>query len=319
MDQNVSEAEALRFKEDRDARIAQIREDMGQSQAQDEAATEVEEESPEAESDNVEIQETVSEDTESEEAEEGTETREESAATKPFSSLTRELNSIRTQKREAEARAEAAEAGKTAWEAERTRLIEENASLKKNAPPPEPFIEYAKSRGIADPKEVKELYDVFKTQLDSELGSKLAVIDQKIATFEHAEQERTQSSAWDESMRKFDAEWSEFLPSIEAEYKPDSAKLQEVYDLVADLSHSEKYHDKDLDYVLYKESEQIEGILGSRKRRTFLPVRGGIKETAERGKSTYGSEHERIMALRSEQKQKINSADGFDKIKDDRI
>lgn len=314
MNQNVTEAEALKFKADRDERLAKIREDMGQAPAQDEAAAaEAEEESPEVEAEEEPAQETETE-VESTETEE--EPQEESQAQQPFSSLTRELNTIRTQKRELEAQRES---DKAAWEAEKARLVEENTTFKKNAPPPQPFVEYAKTKGINDPKDVKELYDVFKNQFDQDYGTKLSAIDEKIATFEKTEAERTEAAAYDNSMRHFDSEWSVIVPVIESEYKPTSEQMQQAYDLVAELAHTEKYHDKDLDYVVYKEAAQIEDILGGRKRRTFLPARGGAARESGDRQPVYGSEHERIMALRREQKSKINSNDGFERVKEDRI
>lgn len=298
----------------RDEKLAMVRQQM------DEASADIKEiDAPEAE---VETETEDTPDTETEQPEEETETEVEEEADsgeeKPQtrdSSLTRELNKIRSQKREAERLREEADAERQVerqtWEAEKARLVEENKKLQANVPPPQPFVEYAKSKGINDPKDVKELYDTFKLQLDVDYGSKLAAIDEKIQTFEKKETERAELTAWDDSMRHFDGEFQKILPSLEADYKPSSEQLSQVYDLLADVAHDQKYADKDLDYVLYKEAEKFEAILGSRKRKGFIsrsaPQRAGLAD-----KETLNDEHSRIMALRKEQQSKKTKGDGFD-------
>lgn len=309
-----TEAEALQFKKEHDDRVAKIREDMGYKKAEVEATvveTEVETPVEETEIEEVETPEEEVETTEEieEEADE-TETTPESQ--NRDKSVFRQLNEIRSQKRTIEAE-------KAKVLEDYNKVLEENKTLKANQPPPQPFVDFAKSKGIQDPKDVKEMYDLFRSELDKDFGSKITALDEKIKQFDQKESERAEEGAYNDSMAKLSGEWAEVLPIIESEYKPSSTQVEQAFTLMADLAHEAKYHDKELDYILFKESPKFEEIFGARRRRTMFPSKG--RATASEGKQPLRRDgsHESIMALRKEQQAKMHGADGFDVVENGEI
>lgn len=311
MEENrVSEEEAAQFQKDHDERVEKAREGMGYKKQSEKVETEVEETEEEAPEVEIESEDPTEEVEESEEVE----TKEEDLEEEPQNrdkSVFRQLNEIRSQKR--------------ALESERQQLLDEQKklkdevdALKKNLPPPQPFLDFAKSKGINDAKDVKEMYDLFKGQLDQDIGSKLDALNAKIESFETKEVERTEQNAYNESMSKLSGEWKEVLPVIESEYKPNSEQMEKAFELMADLAHEQKYADKELDYILFKEQEKFEEIFGARKRKTLFPARGRASGESKQPTRRDGS-HESIMALKKEMDAKKMSSDTFDIIENSRI
>lgn len=300
-----TEAEALEFKAEHDARVEAAREGMGYKAKEKAAVEETEIETPEVETESEEVETSEEEEeTEEENEDEDLDDTETELDSQPRDkSVFRQLNEIRSQKR-------AAEAEKATALEELAKLREENATLKKNQPPPDAFIDYAKKQGIENPADVKEMYDLFKAQLDQDLGSKIDALDKEIQTFRDAEVQRAEQGAYQESMGKLTDEWSEVTPVIESEYKPNSTQMDEAFSLMADLAHTQKYVDKDLDYILFKEAAQFEQIFGARKRTGMLSARGRASSEGRAPVKRDGS-HESIMALMREQKAKMSAGDGF--------
>ena len=302
---DISEQDAVKFRAQQDERVKAAREGMGYEAEAPAEQEEAPEEEPTTETDDTAQ---VEDEPEEENQEESDDTEENTDPQNRDKSVFRQLNEIRSQKRQAEAE-------KAKVLEEYNKLLEENKSLKANQPPPQPFVDFAKRQGISDPKQVVEMYDLFKSNMEADFGTKISALDEKLKSFEEKENERAESNAYNESMSKLTDEWKEVLPVIEDEYKPNAQQMDEVFSLMADLAHSEKYHDKELDYILFKEASQFEQILGSRKRRTMFSARG--RNTGEsvprRGDE---SDHERIMRLRKEMKDKINAGDGFDAVKE---
>lgn len=301
----VSIEEARQLQKDQDARVAAAREGMGlppKAQVEIEEAPVTETESKEVEPSEEEETEIEEESTESDDTEEDDEPQ---ARTKtPFQQFNEERSKLRAERAAlAKERAEQAQIIK-----ERDQFLEENKVLKANQPPPQPFLEYAKSQGIQDPTAVKKLYDVFRTQMEEDFGKKINDLDQKLQSYETSEAERAQANAYQESVSLLKNEWSEVLPFIESEYKPTPAQADEAFKLMEDLAHDERYHDKELDYILFKEADKFEQIFGARKRRTMFSSHGrsNTGETVRKNES----EHERIMRMRKEQQDKKNSLDG---------
>ena len=303
-DKGVSLEEAQALKDSQDERVAKAREGMGYPKAEEKT------EAPEVETETEEEVEkpAVEEDTEEEETTESDDTEEEEEPQDRDKSVFRQLNEIRTQKRQAEAeKAAALEELKT--------IREENVKLKANLPPPQPFVDWAKNNGINDPKQVQSLYETFRGQLEVDMGSKIDNLSKKVESYEQAEVARQEAGAYNESMEKLSGEWSEVAPFIESEYKPSATQMDEAYALMADLAHDARYHDKELDYILYKEASQFENIFGARKRRTMFSSHGraAASETVNKNES----QHDRVMRLRKEMKDKINSQDGgFDVVQE---
>ena len=306
IESGISEKDALKFRADNDARVKAAREGMGYEA---ESPAEQEEEAPEVET-PAETDDTVTgeEETEEEEQAESDDTEEETEPQTRDKSVFRQLNEIRSQKR-------ALEAEKTKLLEDYNKALEENTKLKANQPPPQPFVDFAKKQGISDPKQVVEMYDLFKSNMEADFGTKITALDEKLKTFEEKENQRAETNAYNESMEKLTDEWRQVVPFIEGEYKPTAQQLDEAFALMADLGHEQKYADKELDYILFKEAPKFEEIFGARKRRTMFSARGRT-ETSTSQRKTYASEHERIMALRKEMKDKQSSADGYNEIRE---
>ena len=310
-------AEALQFKKDNDARVEAAREGMGYAKKVEAPVEETETETP-VEDTEEEVEETETEEEETTEEVEQDE-EDENSSDSEFNSQTRDktvfrqLNEIRSQKRAAEAEKEKALA-------DYAKLLEENKALKANQPPPQPFVDFANEKGITDPKGVKDMYDLFRSQMEQDFGSKISELDQKIQSYEAKEVQREEQGAYTASMEKLTDEWRDVLPVLEGEYKPSSTQLDEAFTLMSDLAHSQKYHDKELDYILFKESDQFENIFGARKRRTMFSSHGRAASSSEgRTQAKRDGSHESIMALKREMDAKKNSADGWSTIADSEI
>lgn len=311
-DHTVTEDEALKLQEDRDNRINKIREDMGQPAK---AKAEVEEEAPEDEAEEESEVETPTAEEESEEEEseeESVESDEEEDPQPRNTSAFRTLNQERSK-----------------WREERQQLIDQRekekaeyeaqiADFKKNLPPPQPFVDFAKKQGINDPKQVVEMFDLFKSQMASDFDSKIVDLTTKIETFQAQENGRQEQAAYSESMGKLSDEWKEVLPTIQSEYKPTAEQAEQAFELMSELAHDERYHDKELDYILFKEAQKFEEIFGARKRRTMFSSHGRPAGGDEKTPIKRDGSHESIMAMKKE-RDRIKSMDVYDKVKDDQI
>ena len=305
MTSGVSEKEAEKFRADNDARVKAAREGMGyEVEATDEEVA------PEVESEEEVVEKpSVEEETEEEIEEESGDTEEDTESQTRDKSVFRQLNEIRSQKR-------ALEAEKQKLLDDYNKALEENKTLKANQPPPQPFVDFAKRQGISDPKQVVEMYDLFKSNMEADFGSKISALDQKLQSFEQKETERAEANAYNDSMAKLTDEWRNVVPFIEGEYKPSAQQLDEAFALMADLGHEQQYADKELDYILFKEQAKFEEIFGARKRRTMFSSRGRV-DTSTPQRKAYASDHERIMAMRKEMKEKQAGEDGgFDAIRE---
>lgn len=183
-------------------------------------------------------------------------------------SVFRQLNEIRSQKRQAEQQnAQLLElVGASTMEEAQTKLSE----LRASQPLSPEFLDAAKELGIEDPETLKKVSDLIVGQVKKEFAPIQEQISRQATTVQEVQEQRELQ----ESLEQFEGEWKEVLPVIEGEYKPTATQLQEAKDYLIEKSHSEEYFDKELDYVLYKEQENLEGILGARKRKTMLSARG---------------------------------------------
>lgn len=211
-------------------------------------------------------------------------------------SVYQQLNEIRSQKRATDA------ANKKILEAIGANSPEDAltaiAKLKENQPVSEAFAAFAKDHGIEDPKVLRGMYDLFSAETKREMTDALKPIQEALGNVKSTVEARESENAWSESLTHMNNEWKGVLPGIEATYKPDSGKMQQAHDLMAELAHTEKYHDKELEYILYKEQEQFEKIFGAPKRRTMLPSRGAARSFAAKesgGLPRGDGTHEGIM------------------------
>lgn len=129
-------------------------------------------------------------------------------------------------------------------------------------------------------EEVKKLADELQFDQDKvrriiEVARKgiepLTADDKKLLEEYRADKEARQTKDQEREQDEiFTTEWNEVLPSLKAKYPNASEEqLQAAKDAVDELSHSEKYHELDMDYILFKENESIGKILFSPKQATF--------------------------------------------------
>jgi hypothetical protein len=134
------------------------------------------------------------------------------------------------------------------------------------------------SKGIED--DAKELakklgFDEDKTKAILETARKglepLSAEDKKLLEDYRADKAAREAKALeDEQNQIFETEFAGILPALQKEYpnaSPEQIALAKAR--IDELSHSEKYHETDLDYVLFKEKEEIGKILFSPKKATF--------------------------------------------------
>lgn len=91
---------------------------------------------------------------------------------------------------------------------------------------------------------------------------------------------RTQQAEEKEQQQIFETEWTGVLPSLKTQFpNATSEQIEAAKAQLDELAHSEKYHQTDLDYVLFKEREAISKTLFSPKRATFESARPVAVET----------------------------------------
>lgn len=270
--------------------------------------------SPETEMEAPEVEQTpaaeeeVAEDAPAES--EQSETEEES---QPGTSVYQELNKIRGQKRTAEAATEQILKAIGAGSVEEAMVSLKK--LKENQPVPEAFVEFAKAQGIEDPKVLKATYDLFSAETKRETSEAINALREEFGGIKGVVEQDQSKREWQDSLAAMDTEWEkDALPLIQDTYKPDAQKVTQAHTLMAELAHSEKYHDKELEYILYKEAPQFEAIFGAPKRRTMLPARGAarslVKDPAPGSMPKPDGSHEGIMKAR-EALGKIKNSSAF--------
>lgn len=169
---------------------------------------------------------------------------------------------------------------------------------------PQEFVEAAKEMGISDPKNLQKLSDLILSQADKKYKS----IEEKAAATE-------QAIAPMLSQQKVDKEWEDFVPEVEEKFSGATrSQLKEAQKLMSGLAQSKKYVDKPMDFILYKEKEQFDGIFGAPKKKSMLPSKrqplslekddNGPLPTIEKGN------HESIMKARKKMKN-LSSRDDY--------
>lgn len=131
------------------------------------------------------------------------------------------------------------------------------------------FIEKAKAAGL-DEEAIKNLtivVDSIKEDLEAssgkvtpEIQSKMESMEKKISKFEQAE-------AIASDIKYFNKSWNGYVPTLEKEY-PDisSDEAEKVKSFVDKIWHTEKYADKEIDYVVFKNRDAIDALISPRKK-----------------------------------------------------
>lgn len=116
-----------------------------------------------------------------------------------------------------------------------------------------------------DPEVLKRIIDVARKGVETSPEDKALLEQVKVM---QAEREET------EQQRIFETEFNTVLPTLKSEFPNASdEQMTKAKEMLDELSHTEKYHDKDMDYVVFKEKSEISKILFSPKKATFESAR----------------------------------------------
>lgn len=116
-----------------------------------------------------------------------------------------------------------------------------------------------------DPEKTKKIIAIARKGLEATEEDRQFIADQK--KFFEAEKEK---SFFKEQEAIFNGEWGAVLPSIKSMFPNASdEQIAQVKAEVDKLSHTEKYHKTDLDYIVFKEKARFEKIAFSPKQKTF--------------------------------------------------
>ena len=199
-----------------------------------------------------------------------------------------EFNKVRTEKREAEQRAIEAERKAAEKEESEKKLLEtverltrENETLSKNQPLPQSYIDAAKALGIENPESIKILADAISSVVGAKSQETISNLEATVKTLQEKESERASTFEEEASLKQIETEWKAFVPDIEKEFpNANRAQLEQAQQLMTELAESEAYTDKEMGYILWKESEKFTEIFGIPRRRSMLPSRGRPVSTA---------------------------------------
>ena len=113
-----------------------------------------------------------------------------------------------------------------------------------------------------DPVALEKIISVSRKGVDSELTQ----VKNKLSEYESKEKERSEERIIAEQEEIFNEEFKEVLPSIKEQFPNASREqIEAAKEKLDELAHSEKYAEVELDYVLYKEKEELGKILFSPK------------------------------------------------------
>lgn len=112
----------------------------------------------------------------------------------------------------------------------------------------------------ADPEGIAKLTEFLSKKLVKPAGEQISKEDlEAIKNFR-------QSQAQTEATQAFVKEWNEFAPSLKKEFPHVTDQDLEVVRQVVDkLAHTEKYHDKEIDYIYFKEKEKLSKLISPKR------------------------------------------------------
>ena len=176
-------------------------------------------------------------------------------------------------------------------------------------------------------EEVKKLaaelqFDEAKTRRIIEVARKgiepLTADDKKLLEEYRADKEARQAKdAEREQDEIFTTEWNEVLPSIKTQYpNATDEQLQSAKDALDELSHSEKYHEMDMDYILFKEKESLGKILFSPKKATFeSPRNAPLDDTSDEWPEITANMTPNQILAAEKKRERITEGLGKDKVR----
>jgi hypothetical protein len=116
-----------------------------------------------------------------------------------------------------------------------------------------------------DPEVLKNIIDIARKGVETSPEDKALLEQVKVMQAEREEFEQKQI---------FETEFKAVLPTLKEQFPNASEEqIEKAKELLDEISHTEKYHDKDIDYVVFKEKEQLAKVLFSPKKATFESAR----------------------------------------------
>ena len=120
-----------------------------------------------------------------------------------------------------------------------------------------------------DPEVLKGIIELARKGVPSEDPS----LKTELETLKAEREEREQREI-------FDSEWNSVLPALQKDFPNASPEqLAAAKAQIDELAHSEKYHEMDMDYVIFKERAALEKTLFSPKKATFESSRPVATDT----------------------------------------
>lgn len=120
-------------------------------------------------------------------------------------------------------------------------------------------IAYAEKIG-ADPDLVKQIIadarKGIKTELDPEVAESLS----RFQKWEQENREQLAKQAFEKEFSKVKPVIKEFFPSV------NDSELDSIKENLDKLSHSKEWHDKDLEYIIFKNRDTLSALVSPRKR-----------------------------------------------------
>ena len=136
------------------------------------------------------------------------------------------------------------------------------------------IAEFAESIG-ADAAAVDKLEKFLKKRLTNTEDVGITKADVEFVKKFREDQAKTQATT------EFQKEWSGFVPSLKKEFPHVSdEELASVQSEVDKLAHTAKYHDKEIDYIYFKEKEKLSKLISPKQ--PSYESGGGAKDSGEK-------------------------------------
>jgi len=114
-----------------------------------------------------------------------------------------------------------------------------------------------------EPESLKEILNAAVGIATKKLGAKeKAELPEEIKNALTELEELKKDSAEKKELDHFNGEWEQAMPAIQKKYpNAKAAELNKAKEVMYKLARSEKYHQYDLDYILFKESKKFDTLL----------------------------------------------------------
>lgn len=145
-----------------------------------------------------------------------------------------------------------------------------DALEKKDAPAkPSKLAEKAKAAGLDEDaiKNLSILSEAIKEDLEASSGRLNPDIQKKIDLLESKLGKYEQSDALANDAKIFNSSWTGYVPELEKEYPNiSSQELEKVKSFIDKVWHTEKFADKEIDYVVFRHRDKIDELISPRNK-----------------------------------------------------